>query len=164
MGLANSRLYSALALLAGLQDISAAGSPFQDVWRLEPVNTSRDEYTIWAHWTPDSWSAKYLGRRPIDSDTMALKGNDIAVLTVTCRVDGRTTGHLGPRPAHGLMSLPLHPDEPNAATVGNPWFWILGMSGRDTVRTALQVTLSTGGAHGTTMVRRRTAYGNSPPP
>ena len=91
---------------------------------------------------------------------MVLKGNDIAVLTVTRRVDGQPWGHVGPRPAHGLMSQPLHPAEPNVATVGHPWFWILGMSGRDKVRTALQVTLSTGAAHGTTMVRRRTAYGN----
>jgi len=163
MGLANPRTCLTLALLAGLQQVPAAGSPFQDLWRLEPVNTSRDEYTIWAHWNPDSWSVKYPGRRPIDSDTMVLKGNDIAVLTVTCRVDGRPTGHLGPRPADGLMSLPLHPDEPNAATAGNPWFWILGMSGRDTVRTDLQVTLSSGGAHATAMVRRRTAYGNYRP-
>ena len=58
------------------------------------------------------------------------------------------------------MELPPHPDQPDAATVGNPLDWILGPSNTDLVRTPFEVTLSTGVSHRTTMVRHRTTYGN----
>ncbi len=129
------------------QRLDTPASPFAGLYRLDGVSTSNDEYGIWLFWTARSYKVQLPGLRP----TRWESGDDVELLAdiaVSCRADGRETGHLGPQPIRALLRLPLHPDIPDVPGFFDPRYWLRAFTGTHERITPVRVRFDSGPGFG----------------
>ena len=76
-------------------------------------------------------------------------------IEVRCRTDGRPDGYSGPLSLEAFLLLPLHPDEPN---VISPRYWWRALTGGEFVRVPVGVSVASGPAYDSELVRHTIDY------
>ena len=153
---------SGLAAVAQ-QERWSTRAPFRDLHAVDGVSTSNDEYSISLYWSPQRVRIDYPdGRGPFERDP-ADAGELYTALSVFCRADGATEGMTGPRPLGARLSLPMHPEAPAVYSVLHPMYWLLGLTGRESVRLPVVIHLAGVAPFDAQLVRRRIAYGRPRP-
>lgn len=127
-----------LALLTGH---APAASPFEGLYQLDGIMTSKDEYGIWAYWPAAAYRLEYPGQHPLEGLPGMSPVPPVAV-AVYCRADGRREGFDGPAPPSAELVLPLHPDERTMPLFFDPRFWLAAMFPGTAEETPVSVRLA----------------------
>ena len=133
-------------------------SPFRDLYTLDLVTTSNDEHWISYTWLSSAYSLQFPDR-PVWARVDALDADsERPWIEFRCRTDGRPDGYSGPLPLEGFLWLPLHPDAPNVPNVWNPLYWWRGLTGGEFVRVPVGVSVASGPAYDSELVRHTIDY------
>ncbi|MYA15837.1 MAG: hypothetical protein F4Z28_03240 [Gammaproteobacteria bacterium] len=133
--------YNSLLLFVFTGSVLQAG-PFDELYLIEDVSTSRDGRWISASLLTETYSAKVPGYTERVIPAMGPKHQWI-YLGVECRA-GPATDNFPAAPAVAEIAVPDHPDQ-KPHNWWSPMYWILGLSGRDIEKTPVTVTLSDAG-------------------
>ena len=131
--------------------------PFNVLEWVGGVSTSRNDYAVWVSIA----STQHRARIP-DHDREVGPPEHGASLRVECRVVGSDLpDRFPPTAAEGGICLDNHPGQPDAYTVLDPMYWVLGLAVRSEERLPVKVRIGTDRAIASALARPRTDY--SPP-
>ena len=140
------------------QERYITSSPFRDLYTLARVTTSNDEHWISYAWLSSAYSLQFPDR-PLWASEGALDAeSERPWIAVRCRTDGRPDGYSGPLPLAASLLLPLHPDEPNVPNVINPRYWWRALTGGEFVTVPVGVSVASGPAYDSELVRHTIDY------
>ena len=155
-------LWSTVITGAPAQTVGARGEdtapgtdgPFNVLEWAGGVVTSRNGHAVWVSIA----STQHRARIP-EHDREVGPPEHGASLHVECRAaGGGLPESFPPAAARGGIYLDNHPEQPDAYTVLDPMYWVLGLAGRSEERWPVKVRIGTDRAIASALVRSRTDY------
>ena len=143
------------ALLAASNPTAGQEAPFAGLQGVDGMGTSNDGHRIWLMLDAHEYRLDYgKGRRALTE----VAEEDRPFLEVTCRADGRARGLAGGEAPRATVNVPMHPDAPDVHVVLSPWYWVLGLTGREYERTPVHVSVTGLEGFDGELVRKRIDY------